>query len=393
MRKVYIERLKTPHGRRFRCRWRDGPGRHAKWQKSPSVTDKTKAIIMRAKIEARLAADEQPRDGVSESLATLAHAWSKARIAEGNHPLHTQASLGRVLSFFARWGLVDATELTPATINEIRSGDRKPLDPQSDPIQRQRRSLARWSPRTGALVRAVLRWAMEQRGAAVDPAVLVSLRPRERPRQRKDLVGDQVIAGWIDKAAMISPDAEALVHVLLLYGWRPITAARLRCADVDLARGIMRTEIKSRRGTRLHSHPLRPETIALLQPLLDQRQPTDPVFLDPRTGDGFAQTGSRGISQWWRDTLGKLGGLSYDAKRYACTRILREAKATEGRHITGHATARQLELYAVTNEDRAREIINAVPALPSRGHTMGTPDSTSRNLTKIDRDNTSVKST
>lgn len=375
MRKVYIERVKTPHGRRFRCRWRASPGRNAKWLKTRSVTDKTIAILMRAKIEARLAAEQPARGGVSESLATLAHAWAKARVSEGNHPLHTNASLGRVLSFFDRWGLVDASELTPATINDIRSGERKPLDPQSDPVQRQRRSLARWSPRTGALVRAVLRWAMEQRGAAVDPAVLVSLRPRERPRQRKDLVSDQVIAGWLDKAAMISPDAEALVHALLLYGWRPITAARLRCAHVDLARGIMHIEIKSRRGTRTHSHPLRPETIALLQPILDGRAPTDPVFQDPRTGEAFAESGSRGIPQWWRDTLGSLGGLSYDAKRYACTRILREAKATEGRFITGHATARQLELYASTNEDRAREIVNAVPALPTRGHTVGTPES------------------
>ena len=177
------------------------------------------------------------------------------------------------------------------------------------------------------------------------------------------------------------PSSAALVHCLLLYGWRPITAARLIVANVDVAGGMMSTEVKSRRGTRPHAHPLRPDTLDLLRPLIEGRDPSAPLFEDPRTGQAFAETGSRGIPQWWRDYLGAEGGLAYDAKRFACTRILREAPATEGRFVTGHASPRQLELYAVSNDDRARAIVNSVPALPSRGHTVGTLSDPERNRT------------
>jgi len=363
--KVYAETL--PSGRR-RCRWREAGA----WHKSLTVGSKAELAVLRLRIEARLAANLPTRVGSVDSLRTIAHAWAKAKVAEGNHPQHTANTRGRLLSFFDRYGLVEVADLTPATIQAIRTGERKPLDPRTDPEQTQRRSKAAWSARTGAMVRAMLTWAADRRGATVDRSVLVALRPTERPRARRSLVTDDVVAGWLRHAQEISPSAHALVHCLLLYGWRPITAARLRVSDLDIDAGTLRTEVKSRRGTRPHVHPLRAETVELLRPIVAGRRPTDAVFTDPRTGDAFAETDSNAIPQWWRDHLGDLGGMSYDAKRFACTRLLRQAPATEARFVTGHASARQLELYAVTNDDRARAIVDSVPALPTRGHTMGT---------------------
>ncbi len=83
------------------------------------------------------------------------------------------------------------------------------------------------------------------------------------------------------------PSYEALAHCLSTYGWRPITACRLLVGDVNLQRQEISLRVKQVRGKkRPHSHILLPPTVAMLRPLVEGRDPSEPLFLhrDPETG-------------------------------------------------------------------------------------------------------------
>lgn len=345
-----LERL--PSGR-WRVRWREG-GRGSPWHKSPSVEGKAAAVVMRAQIEADLVARAGRRAGAIESLRVLAAAWILHKVAAGRDPDHTRREGIRLRALLDRYGWADLVELTPAQIDAARQ---QTHNADGEPI--------RWSPRAGALLAACLRWAVERRGAAIDPRALVALRPGPPRRQPpRTLVGADEVQRWQTTAEAISPDCGALVHCLTRYGWRPITAARLRVADLDQVRRVIRVAVK---GGDVIEHPIMPDTAELLAQLAAGRQPGDPLFEDPRTGRAFAISGCYTVPQWWRD---HIGAKSYDAKRWAISHLLRVAPPHEVAKITGHRTPAVLFRYAMTTEERSRSILDK--AWAHHGHTERT---------------------
>lgn len=345
-----LERL--PSGR-WRVRWREG-GRGSPWHKSPSVAGKAAAVVMRAQIEADLVARAGRRVGAIEPFRVLAAAWILHKTNAGRDPDHTRREGIRLRALLDRYGWADLCELTPSQVDAARLQTR---NADGEPV--------RWSPRAGALLAACLRWAAERRGASIDTRTLVALRPGPPRRQPpRTLVGADEVQRWQTTADAISPDCGALVHCLTRYGWRPITAARLRVSDLDQARRVIRVAVK---GGDTIEHPIMPETAALLAGLAADRQPGDPMFIDPRTGRGFAISGTYTVPQWWRD---HIGAKSYDAKRWAISHLLRVAPPHEVARITGHRTPAVLFRYAVSTEARSRSILGK--AWAHHGHTSDT---------------------
>lgn len=343
-----LERL--PSGR-WRVRWREG-GRGAPWHKSPSVGTKAEAHAVRGKIEADLVARRAPREGIPESLGVIASAWINAKLVRGTDPDHTRRERIRLTTLLRRYGWTNVFDLTPAEVDLARARSKDD----------DGKALA-WSPRAGALLASALRWAGERRGASVDHRTLVALRPGPPARHPpRPLASEAEAARWHKAAADQSPDAGALVHCLARYGWRPITAARLRVGNVDLARGVVLVAVK---GGDTVEHPLMPDTVAMLAAVMQGREPTAPVFEDPRTGQAFALSGCHSIPQWWRDHIGGCG--SYDAKRFAISRLLSVAQPHEVARITGHRTPSVLFRYALTNEAKSRAVLEK--AWAHGGHT------------------------
>jgi hypothetical protein len=347
-----IERL--PSGR-WRVRWREG-GRGSPVRKSPSVDDKASAVVMLARIEAELAARHAPRTGIAESFQTLARAWAAAKVADGKDPTHTRDDLARLDALLARHGWTEAVDLTPADVDTARSATSTVDDPPRP---------CRWSGRAGALLSTVLRWSCDRRAASIDRRAIAALRPGPERRRvfPRDLVDEKTVAGWTRKAADISPTCAAIVHCLALYGWRPITAGRMRVGDVDLDRRVVRARVK---GGDVIEHPIVDETTERLAAIIDKRQASEPLFIDPRTGRAFTDTGSYSVAAWWR---WHIGARSYDAKRYAISRLLRHAPPHEVARITGHRCPQVLFRYATTAEERTRAILEQAT---EHGHTMGT---------------------
>ena len=348
-----LERL--PSGK-FRVRWRDG-GRGSAWHKSPVAEDKTAAVVMKARIESEIAARHAPRAGIAEPFRTLVRAWASARIAEGKDPTHTAEDVARLDALLARHGWTEAVDLTPADVDTARAATQTVAHAPKP---------CRWSGRAGALLATVLRWSCERRSAAIDRRTISALRPGPERRRAfpRDLVDEPTAAAWLSKGAEISPTCAAIVHCLTLYGWRPITAGRMRVGDVDLARRVIRAHVK---GGDVIEHPIVDDTANRLAQVIAGRPPSDPLFIDPRTGRAFDPIGSYTVAAWWR---WHIGSRSYDAKRYAISRLLRHAPPHEVARITGHRCPQVLFRYATTAEERTRAILEQATA---HGHTVGAP--------------------
>lgn len=365
---------KLPSGR-WRVRWREG-GRGSSVHKSPSVGTKAEAVGLKGRIEADLLARHAPHEGAVETLRTLTRAWAIAR-AGVRDPAYASDDLARLDAVLARYGWSDRVDLTPSDIATARSAT-KTLD--GEPV--------RWSPRAGALLATVLRWAVDQRGARIDPRAIVGLRPGPVRRRAypRDLVATADVDGWIARGDEIAPDCGALVHCLALYGWRPITAGRMRVGDVDLARSVIRARVK---GGDVIEHPILAATADRLAPIMQGRKPTDPLFIDPRTGSPYADRGPYTVAAWWRWHIGQR---SYDAKRFAISNLLRHGAPHEVARITGHRCPAVLFRYGTSTEDRSRELLAATVAdQPSHGHTVGAPTTPGRSAPKTKKQKTPKK--
>jgi len=340
----------------FKVRWREG-GRGSRLLTSRVFTSRDAADDYALRVAERLAARSRlgsiaPRLGLGEVLER----WLRSRLAERRVTPAGGAEIVRLLRHLARArGWTSTGDITPAEVDRWRgdNGGR--------------------NARVGAYLRAVLRWAGERIGQDVDPAALVALRPPKAARRpRPDLPAAQLVATWRRQAARQSPHAEALVHCLASYGWRPVTAARMRVADVDLARGTVRLRGLKGTGDDL-VHPLLPETVRLLRALCAGRRGDDALFLDPRTGRAFQERARhRGsITGWWRATIDSgVGRGVYQVKRLAISNLLALGIAPQDVALfTGHRTLSQVLTYARTNEERAREALRTMGA--RRVHAAG----------------------
>jgi site-specific recombinase XerD len=165
------------------------------------------------------------------------------------------------------------------------------------------------------------------------------------------------------EAAKQSPGCVALLRFLATYGHRPITAARLTVADLDLERGTLTLNVK---GGDTIRHAVLPATIDDLRPLIEGQRPTCPIFrtvtglpyLDPRA----TRTRQR-MPAWFRDLAARAGVKAsiYDLKRLAVSRLFAAgADLATIASITGHRTPAVLLRYARTNEARQQAALQHI---------------------------------
>lgn len=329
--------------------WRDGKG--AKKQYTPLIETKPEAIATLERIEAQVAAKAPMRRGIALSLIELVERWRIARVAEKNDPEFSKRDKARVLSLVTarKWSTTES--ITPAAVKEWYG--------ESATTQGASR-----------LLQAFLRWARDYGMQPVDPQTLIALRPRRTSRKPPGrLLTAEEVATLEAKAGEFSADCRALVHCLATYGWRPITAARLVVGDLDLVAETITTKVKS--GDQV-SHPLLPATLALLRPLVEDRKPEDPLFIDSRYGVAFDAIDGHTISLWFRDHMGEKdekgrkaqGEKVYNLKRYAISRLLEQGLPPQTIMLfTGHRTAAQVLKYARTSEEKAREALLSFPGV------------------------------
>ncbi|MEY2855639.1 MAG: Phage integrase family [Pseudomonadota bacterium] len=322
-------------------RWREG-GRTSPIKSTPLIERKDEAQAAKRRIETELAAKGQIRHGVDVPMDELLMRWKARRLARGGRLIHVAKELARLTSLTNDNAWTTCRAVTPESVEKWRQ--------------------AGGSPRAGAYLRAVLSWASETLDQAVDHRTLVALRPQPTTRRAKPpLATSAQLTAWQALADDASPSAGALLHCLATYGWRPITAADLRVRHLDLARGTITTTVK---GGDVIEHPLLPDTIHRLRPLVAGRKPDDALFVDPRTDRAWiADSSARGSIVDWCNALGLR---SYDLKRWAISGMLSRGLPPQTvRLFTGHRTISQVLTYATTNEDVARQALAHLVSPPS----------------------------
>lgn len=323
---AYLEKRPGGHV----VRWREG----AKLLCSTVYRRKDEAQAKAREVESRIAARRPAHVGADLDMTEILERYRLRRTSMGGRAIHVDKAHKRLASLCAENKWTNARSVTPASI--------------------ERWKLAGGSPRAGAYLRAVLRWAMETLDQAVDSRALVALRPRPlRRRPKAGLATEVQLAEWQAKADACGDNPGALVHCLSTYGWRPITAADLKVGDFNATEGTVTTAVK---GGDIVRHPLLPETIARLQTITAGRPADAPLFLDPRAKEprGWEPDASKrdSIIDWCRT---QLGLKSYDLKRWAISRMLSRGLAPQTVALfTGHRTISQVLTYARTNDEKAR---------------------------------------
>ncbi len=331
-----------PYHGGYRVRYREG-GRGSPLKATQKLGTKREAIQAEADIARMLAARRSltSRAGTRLPFDEVVTRWINAR-AQPEGAYSKEAG---------RWLLTTAKERSWLTTAD--------LTPQE--VAAWKAAKAHWNGRRGAVLRAVLRWAGEQLEQPVDPRSLVLLRPRQSQRPAPvGLLPVATVAGYEAKAAEQSASCRALVHCLSVYGWRPVTAARMTVAAVDLK--AKRIDLGILKGGNAWSHPIFPATVDLLRPLLKGRKQSDPLFTAPRTGDAWGER--YGIIHWWHRMNG-AGGI-YVLKRYAISNMRRGREPwtraltiSEIQLFTGHLTASQVLGYFRADVEDLAEIMGA----------------------------------
>lgn len=305
------------------------------------------------RIQARLEEDERARSmivyGTHLPMGEVLARWKADRIGAGNDPLHTEVAVARMRSLCDARGWHGTASVTALAASTFRQQG--------------------GSPRAGALIAGVLRWARDILDQRVDPKALVVLRPGKPGRKPSPtLMSDEQVQAAEALAARMSPSAAALVHCLSTYGWRPITAARLTVADLDVSAGTITCQVKGGDEVR---HPLHADTLDRIVAVALGREPEAPLFLDPRHATGWAVRGSRTIDQWARD---HLRIKVYDLKRYAISTMLDKGISPQDiASFTGHRTISQVLKYARTNEARQRATLAKLAGKKLEGPANPTP--------------------
>lgn len=289
---------------------------------------KAEALVIKARLDEEERARSSIIYGSQLPMSEVLTRWRNARVGDGNDPLHTENAEVRMRNLCAARNWQGTSSITPLAISDYRRDG--------------------GSPRTCSFLAGVLRWARDTLDQHVDPKVLPALRAGKAGRRPSpELLADSHVAAIEATAAGMSHSAGALVHCLATYGWRPITAARLRVSDFDQVAGAITCQVKGGDEVR---HLLLPETVELLRLRAAEAAPSEPLFLDPRTAAAWDLRG--GISRWSRD---HLKTKVYDLKRYAISSML--DRGIPPQHIasfTGHRTIAQVLKYARSNEVRQR---------------------------------------
>lgn len=209
----------------------------------------------------------------------------------------------------------------------------------------------------------ILRWSAAHRIVfGLRPEILnMRLPPRNNERQLDSLLTDDQIHTLQDRATAISPHAGALVHYLITYGARPVTAANILISDIDWEESTLKLRHVKRR--RPFVHALLDETVRIFAAIAYGRAKTEHLFLDPRNMEHWKitkQGSAQALNSWYFRAISRgnrkdeseriVPSGIYDLKRYAITTMLaRGIDAATVQTFTGHLTLAQVLKYARTN--------------------------------------------
>lgn len=198
-----------------------------------------------------------------------------------------------------------------------------------------------------------LRWAVRLLDQPVDPRALSVPVKRKPMRPKTPLLADQVVSDVQREADEFAAGTGAMVHLISTYGHRAENLVAQLPDAVGLEAATLTLQVK---GGDVVRHPLLPETVERLRPLVERGGPLFLNHLGKPWKDG------RAFSSWFGHTFG-FGYM--DLRRRAITRMLAaglDAKTVAS--ITGHRTVSLLlNTYARTNEDRQRAAIETLASL------------------------------
>lgn len=309
---------------------------------------KAKALV--AKLRAKLPDRRRRKPGLrvaDPSIASLCTQWEAAKAQEGGKSANYAKEAARRAGALAdAAGITTTSQATAARIRAYRttadSGCHRPL----------------------AYLRAVLAWAVEEMEVEIEPRFFIAARPPPSAESEHRLLTNEEASSIEAEARRL--EQWPLVRCLMLYGWRPITACRLLVQHIDLAQGAVRLQVK--RAKHAHAHPLHPEAAALLRPLVEDRPPGAPLFLN-RAGKPWRTRGddADGVTKWYRDNLQEIApdaGGTNALKRWALYRMAagldpwpRPLSLREIRLFTGHKTDSQAARYLRHSTQEAQRLV------------------------------------
>jgi integrase len=188
---------------------------------------------------------------------------------------------------------------------------------------------------------------------------------------------------WLSAQDQISllkhiPDEhKPLVIFLMLHGLRPGEARALRCKDISLAEesitvratfsnGIYRERRKGRRPTPF-TVPIHPEMFDFIRDRVRGNLPEAYVFVNPKTGRHYSETGLKLIWQAARKAAGLPETVRlYDATRHSLASQLVNAGTSlyTVSKLLGHSTTRMTEKYAHAHIESLRADIRKLSLRP-----------------------------
>lgn len=323
----------------YKVRWRE----NGKKCSTGRIRSRIEAEDARRSIEERLRIAEKLRIyGQALPLEQIIMRWQATRQAQ------------------QRMGKGYAIECRRELMKMIAAMDwRTTADITQESVDRWRQARKKGQAAPLRYLKALLNWAHK---SLKQPVAMLDMSLPRRKRAPRRLLDD-------GQCAVIEERAKErrqwpLVHCLMTYGWRPSSAARLRVGDVNLAAAtVLLRDLKS--GDAL-VHPIRAETVELLRPLMKGRASGDALFLAPLGGAWRIDNGTRAhqMAAWYR--LDISAGFPadqrgiYDLKRYAITNLLRAAHGDPAAvaTITGHRSLSQVLVYARTNLEAARAVVD-----------------------------------
>ncbi len=232
-----------------------------------------------------------------------------------------------------------------------------------------------------AYLRSVLTWSIENELLDSMPErVMGALSSPQSKRSSARLLSPGEYEQQLEEARSRGPHAEAVVHCLATYGWRPITACRVHIRDLDLSGAdddcwvtLDGKDVSQDKSKERQQQPLLPVTVALLRPLIEGRSPDEPLFLSPN-GQPWKVRRERAsqLTDWYGHHLkafAPTAGNIYALKRYAVDRMLSGAKpwprallVSEVQRFTGHEDTTMVLRYSVTSRAALRTLVRGAEA-------------------------------
>ncbi len=206
--------------------------------------------------------------------------------------------------------------------------------------------------RRGAYLRGLLKWARDNLDQAVDEKAILLLKPPASSNTDIPRQSQEQIAAWKAKATAQGPHAEALFHILLYYGGRCISLARMQVSDYDPFAGTL-THRKVKHTNADVTHPVDEDGLKLLNRIAAGRKPSEFLFLSPITGLPWHDVAEgrkklkTPISDWWRNRIDsrrdkQIRNLKYEAITHMIELGMHSSQIA---FFTGHKTLAVIDRY------------------------------------------------